>query len=799
VKIALIDDNPDHRELAEARLRRTYPDADILHVVRQRDLDRMLEGDPVDVVLTDYRLHWSDGLKILEQVLRRRPGTPVIMVTDTGSEEIATEGLKAGLADYVLKGHLHRLPLAVGESLEKKRLREAHEDVVERYRIVSELSSDYAYGFRIEPDGCFVREWTTHAFTRITGYLAEELDTGVLLPLAHPEDRRLVEVGRERLRAGEPYICELRIVTKDGQIRWLRDSARPIWDEAHTRVVRVLGAGQDITDRKVAEAHREELIAEQAARAAAEAGERRYRSLAEAIPQIVFTLNADGRADFFNRRWFDFTGLDEERSYGLQFEGVIHTEDIAANDAAWRHALAAGETFTGEFRLRRTADTSWRWQLVRAVPLRDESGRVVKWFGTSTDIEDQKRSQDSYREAQRLESIGLLAGGIAHDFNNLLTGVMGHISLALDELPEDSRPKSYLEYAMRASERAADLTRQLLAYSGKGRFFIEAVNLSTVVRDIGSLLESSIPKKVELDLQLAPNLPPIEADVTQIQQLVMNMVINGAEAIGEDRPGVVRVTTSLQDVDEEHLREGGFALNGIAPGKYVSIEVLDTGCGMTDDVKARIFDPFFTTKFTGRGLGMSAALGIVRGHKGAIQVQSEPGKGSRFRILLPLPEECARDASPQDEAAGADTVLVVDDEETVRGTAVAMLERCGYRVVTANDGRAALDIFCAAPGRFTLVLLDLTMPVMGGREVLEEMKRIRPDVVVIASSGYSEDIAMQHFPARDVAGFIQKPYNTEMLQTKVREALESSEGATNRGGEGATSPTPPLAHSPPRP
>jgi len=789
VRIVLIDDNPDHRELAEARLRRSYPDAEFVHVVRQRDLDGVLAGDgPIDVVLTDYRLHWSDGLKVLDQVARRRPGTPVIMVTDTGSEEIATEGLKSGLADYVLKGHLHRLPRSVGESLEKKRLREAHEDVVERYRIISELSSDYAYGFRIEPDGRFVREWTTDAFTRITGYRAGELDTGVLLPLAHPEDRRLVEVGRERLRCGEVYICELRIVTKDGQVRWLRDSARPIWDEGRTRVVRVLGAGQDITDRKAAEAHREALIAEQAARAAAEAGEHRYRSLAEAIPQIVFTLAGDGHVDFFNRRWFEFTGLDEERSYGMRFEGIIHEEDAAANEAAWRHALASGETFTGEFRLRRAEDSSWRWQLVRAVPLRDESGRVVKWFGTSTDIEDQKRSQDSYREAQRLESIGLLAGGIAHDFNNLLTGVMGHISLALDELPQENLSRSYLEYAMRASERAADLTRQLLAYSGKGRFFVEAVNLSAVVRDIGSLLESSIPKKIVLDLQLDPSLPPVEADVTQIQQLVMNMVINGAEAIGEDRPGVVRVVTSLQDVGEDRLREGGFAIDGIAPGKYVAIEVMDTGCGMSEEVKARIFDPFFTTKFTGRGLGMSAALGIVRGHRGAIQVQSEPGEGSFFRILLPLPEKSG--ARPTAGRA-AGTVLVIDDEEAVRSTASAMLERCGYEVVTAANGRIGLESFCAAPDRFTLILLDLTMPVMGGREVLEAVKRVRPGIPVIASSGYNQDAALQQLPARDVAGFLQKPYTAEMLEAKVREAVErEGDAATRRQAPQSPIPNP---------
>jgi len=578
VRIVLIDDNPDHRELAEARLRRSYPDAEFVHVVRQRDLDGVLAGDgPIDVVLTDYRLHWSDGLKVLDQVARRRPGTPVIMVTDTGSEEIATEGLKSGLADYVLKGHLHRLPRSVGESLEKKRLREAHEDVVERYRIISELSSDYAYGFRIEPDGRFVREWTTDAFTRITGYRAGELDTGVLLPLAHPEDRRLVEVGRERLRCGEVYICELRIVTKDGQVRWLRDSARPIWDEGRTRVVRVLGAGQDITDRKAAEAHREALIAEQAARAAAEAGEHRYRSLAEAIPQIVFTLAGDGHVDFFNRRWFEFTGLDEERSYGMRFEGIIHEEDAAANEAAWRHALASGETFTGEFRLRRAEDSSWRWQLVRAVPLRDESGRVVKWFGTSTDIEDQKRSQDSYREAQRLESIGLLAGGIAHDFNNLLVGVIGNAGLAEAMLPADSPVVDVLKRIVNAGEQAAHLTSQMLAYAGKGRFILKKIDLSQLARETGGLIGGPFAGKIEIRRELASGLPMVASDPGQMQQVLMSLTLNASEAIGA-RPGVVTVSTGETTLDAGYIRDHLEGWNA-APGRYVYLEVSDTGCG----------------------------------------------------------------------------------------------------------------------------------------------------------------------------------------------------------------------------
>src|SRR3954463_16639146 len=300
MRVLVIDDNPDHRELIIAKIRKVYPDAEFVEVIRQSMLEEMLDrGDPLDAVLTDYRLQWSDGLNVLSQVREQYPHVPVVMVTDTGSEEVAAAGMKSGLADYVLKDHLHRLPLAFKESLEKAKLRRDHEEALERlrlseerYRIISELSSDYAYSYRIEADGAIKLEWITQAFTRITGYEAGELESGVLLPLVHPDDRALIERGRGELLSGHAYSAEIRIVTKDGQVRWLNDVARPVWDPVQKRVVCIYGAGEDITDRKRAQDERAQLIREQAARGEAEASERRYRSLAEAIPQIVWTARA---------------------------------------------------------------------------------------------------------------------------------------------------------------------------------------------------------------------------------------------------------------------------------------------------------------------------------------------------------------------------------------------------------------------------------------------------------------------------------------------------------------------------
>ncbi len=783
MRVLVVDDNPDHRELIISRVRKAYPEAQFEEVVRQSMFDEKIEQGTYDLFLTDYRLHWSDGLKILSQIRRKYPTEPVIMVTDTGSEEVAAAGMKAGLSDYVLKGHLHRLPLAIQEALDKTRLRREREEALERlrvseerYRAVSELSSDYAYSYYVEPDGTVVREWITQAFTRITGYSIEELDGGVLLPLVHPEDRHFVEEGRTTLLSGQPYSCEMRILTKDKRLLWVRDSARPVWDEAGNRVVRIYGAGQDITGQKRAEEERAQLIREQAARSEAEAGERRYRSLAEAIPQIVWTARPDGHVDYFNRRWFDYTCLTESETYANDpWRTVIHPDDVQSARQQWARAVATGSVYDVQFRFRRASDGTHRWHLVRAVPLRDSDGGIVKWFGTCTDIDDQRRSSEAMREAQKLESIGLLAGGVAHDFNNLLTGILGNASLVLDELPEDSRFRPMLDAVMLASERAADLTRQLLAYSGKGRLFVQQTDLSALVRDISTLIQSSIPKKVELRLDLAGDLPVVEADPGQMQQLVMNLVINGAEAIGEDRAGTVMVSTGVVDVDEQFVQRNHFALDGVKPGRYVSIRVRDNGYGMDESVRPHIFDPFFTTKFTGRGLGLAAALGIVRGHHGAIRIETEPGKGTMFEILLPACTSARPKAElsvPSRELRGAGEILVIDDEEVVRSAAKAALERYGYTVQLAPNGKAGLELFAERAANIRLVLLDMLMPVMSGDETLKALRRIRPDVPVIGSSGYNAAVARERFGNRGLAGFVQKPYTAQVLADCVKAVLE---------------------------
>jgi len=381
--------------------------------------------------------------------------------------------------------------------------------------------------------------------------------------------------------------------------------------------------------------------------------------------------------------------------------------------------------------------------------------------------------EEQLRHTQRLESLGVLAGGVAHDFNNLLTGILGNVSLVMEEAPRDAHFQPMLQNAMRAAEQAANLTRQMLAYAGKGQFYLEAVNLSAVARDIRALLLASISKNVDLILDLDDRVPAVEADRGQMQQLLMNFVINGAEAIGPERAGTVLVSTRARRLDYGELRNV-FPREDLLPGDYVCLEVRDTGAGMDAETQKKIFDPFFSTKFTGRGLGLSAVMGIVRSHKGGIRVESERGKGSKFTVFLPASDRVVagpRKNGGQEPHVFEGMVLVIDDEETIRLTAKAILEKYGLHVLLAETGRAGVDTFRRLGEKISLVLLDVTMPLMSGHEVLIEIRKIRQDTPVIFSSGYDEEDALQGIDQREFTGFLQKPYTASQLLRRVAQAM----------------------------
>ncbi|MEQ1891837.1 MAG: response regulator [Planctomycetota bacterium] len=370
---------------------------------------------------------------------------------------------------------------------------------------------------------------------------------------------------------------------------------------------------------------------------------------------------------------------------------------------------------------------------------------------------------------QRMESLGLLAGGIAHDFNNLLVGILGNASLALVDAEGPLREQ--LEEVEHAARRATDLANQLLAYSGKGRFVVGDVELNALCEETVLLLKSSLPARVQVRLQLEPGLPRVRADETQLRQVLMNLLLNAADSIG-NAPGLLTVHTTCANVSAGELQ--ACALGSDAPpGRYVSIEVTDTGCGMDRSTQARIFDPFFTTKFTGRGLGLAAVQGILKGHQGALAIQSTPGKGSTFRVFFP-PSTWPGLAEPTSAAAPrlrGCRILVVDDEELVRRSARRMLEHLGFQATEARGGEEALEILRADPEHAQAVLLDMTMPGMDGAASFDALRAVCPDLPVVLMSGYDERETLARFPRQDLAGFLRKPFALDELAQRVRGAV----------------------------
>ncbi|HEY1494439.1 MAG TPA: ATP-binding protein [Candidatus Solibacter sp.] len=407
---------------------------------------------------------------------------------------------------------------------------------------------------------------------------------------------------------------------------------------------------------------------------------------------------------------------------------------------------------------------------VWASPTLTPDGRLDGVVMMAADVSERKALEASIQHNQRLESLGVLAGGIAHDFNNLLTGVLGNASVLQDRFPGDSREARAAGDLIMAGQVMAKLTSQMLAYSGRGRFHIERLDLSNAVRQITNLVQASIPKSVRLTFALGEGLPAIEGDSSQLQQVVMNLVINGAEAIGTEQ-GTVEVQTLSRRAEQAELTAGVTGAPGAA-GEYVVLEVRDTGGGMDEETRTRIFDPFFTTKFAGRGLGLSAVLGIVRAHRGTLTVESRPGYGTRFRVFIPC-SDAHKEASSQmlvESARASGTVLVVDDEDFVVRMAQSVLEEAGYDVLSASNGSEALDVYTAKSGRIDAVLLDMTMPVMGGQETMQHLARRWPNATVIATSGYDLQEAECRFGA-GTAAFLQKPYTAAQLRSKIAEVV----------------------------
>jgi len=555
---------------------------------------------------------------------------------------------------------------------------------------------------------------------------------------------------------------ELPIRRPDGEARVIALSVSP-WQDEKGHYLGSRGLFQDVTERR---------LAENALRESRERYLDLFNNTTDAI--FWFRIESDGSlvTESLNPTLEAWLGRTTSQVAGQPIHTVFPRTLADRLEQQCRSCMEAGhplryENVVGEGLSPRTFETL-------LVPIRDGQGRVARLVGFAQDITQHKEAEEAIRQAQKLESLGVLAGGIAHDFNNLLTAMLGNLNLAQLKLPEGSPALAPLGSVERAVLKAAELTQQMLAYSGKGRFVVKAHDLNQVVLEMTHLLKVSISKKVAFRYDLAKELPPIEADAAQLQQVVMNLVTNASEAIG-DQEGTIGIATRQVVLDAASL-QSAFAGQNLQPGAYVVLEISDNGCGIRPEIKGRIFDPFFSTKQSGRGLGLSAMQGILRGHRAGIQITSAPGRGSTFTLLFPVGNVPSPAASVPIPDRGPrplrGRILLVDDEPEVRAATADMLEALGLQVVTAVDGLDALERFQAERGSIDLVLLDLTMPRMDGREAFRELRKLRGDLPVILFSGYSEHESLRETLAQGFAGFLPKPF----LMADLRNAIQQVQG-----------------------
>jgi two-component system, cell cycle sensor histidine kinase and response regulator CckA len=739
VRILLIDDNPDDRALVLRELTREFPGLQVEQVGDPKGFERALQGgNDFDLVVTDYQLRWTDGLAVLRTVKERDARTPIIMFTGTGSEEIAVEAMKGGLDDYVLKSpkHFPRLRAAVRLALERGR---HHRDLAEAETRYRELFEEVPSGlFRCTVDGRLLDANAT--LVALLGYPDRDALLAVPAPSrwVDPERRRVWTTRLEQEDVVRDFEHQVR--RGDGRVIWARTTARAVRDP-NGNLRWLEGSVEDITGQKQARDAVEKLAA-----------------FSRSNPNPVVEFSADGRLTYVN---------DAARALAATVGGegpeAILPETVVS---IIEECLASGnprlgvETQVGERTL--------TWSIIPVA-----GGRVA--LGYAFDISERVHLERQLRQAQKMEAVGRLAGGVAHDFNNLLTVITGYCELLLNRVDADDPLRHEVDEIKKAGERAASLTRQLLAFSRRQVLQPRVLDLNVVVAEMEKMLRRVIGEDIELSTHAAGDLGRVKADPGQIEQVILNLAVNARDAM----PSGGRLTLQTDNVtlDETEARRR----MGAVPGRYVMLVISDTGKGMDAETQAHLFEPFYTTKEQGKGTGLGLAMvyGIIRQSGGNIWVSSEVDKGTTFKIYLPYvqqPADAMRPAGARTRApGGTETILVVEDEEVVRVLVRDILRRHGYTVVEAPDGPHARLMSMDHLGPIHLLLTDIVMPRMGGRELASILAPSRPEMRILYMSGYTDDEIVHHGVKDDGAPFLQKPFTPDALAFKVREVLDAAE------------------------
>jgi len=761
--ILVVEDDTNHAELIQRSFEEASAEYRLEIVGTIRDARMAIGRHSPGLVLTDYRLPDGDGSEL---VVMAAASWPVIIMTSHGNEQVAVEAMKIGAQDYIVKSPeaFESLPRIVSFALKTWSLilaRRQADDAVARAK------KDWERTFDAVPDLISIID-INQTIVRVNKAMADRCG----LAVEEIVGRKCYETVHGLLDM--PVCCPRFGLIQDGLVHNAEIEEKrlsgvfdvtvsPLFEEeGHiTAYVHVM---RDITERKQGE----ETLRK---------SEEKFRTVADHTFDWEYWKDVGGNLIYVSpacERISGYTAEEFQNDPGLLIR-IVHPDD---KDKFIHHleyddnGITPAVCQTPDFRIR-TRSGQERWIEHICHEVFDNDGMSLGHRACNRDVTERKQGEEEriqleqqFHHAQKLESLGVLAGGIAHDFNNILTVILGHCYLAREDLIPEHEYKAAFQKVESASNRAADLCRQMLTYAGKNPLVQTQVNLLLLVDDVAKMLHAAIKKNVSITLDLKQDIPHIKGDSGQIQQIIMNLIINAVEAIG-DANGTIRVLLTEATFESDKTETDTFG-TFIKASRYACLEVTDTGVGMDEETKKRIFEPFYSTKFTGRGLGMSAIQGIIKSHEGLLLLTSSPGVGTTFKVLFPLPETfddvvTAPAILTPFKKSGV-TILLVDDEQALRNVGAALLKSMGIKALTAQDGREALEIFREHGREIDVIMLDLIMPVMGGIDTYHELRKTDMTIPIVICSGYGVESVAHVINNDQHAGFVHKPYKPEELR-----------------------------------
>ncbi len=759
IQVLVVEDNPNDAELVLRELRRAGFDPAGRRVDTEAEYLASLRPE-LDLILSDFEMPQFNGLRALELLTQSGLDIPFIIVSGTIGEETAVAAMKRGATDYLLKDRLARLGPAVSHALEQSRLRRESRQAVAALRLFRTLVDRSNDAFVVlDPESGRILD-VNEKVCQDLGYTRQEMLALKVFDISPTVTAATWAPVARLIRERGFRVLESEHIRKDGTIFPIEVNSK--WVQLDRDYI--IAIVRDITERKEAEVTLRD-------------SEERFRQLAENINEVFWITNpAKGEILYISPAFEDIWGRSCQSLYdsNTKWSEAIHPDDRARvlKDIADRQER--GE-YNVVYRILRP-DGEVRWIHDRAFPIRNEAGQVYRIVGTAEDISLQHKLEEQYRRAQKMEAIGTLAGGIAHDFNNILAAMTGYTELAKMKLGDNPLVQGYMESVMQAGHRATALVRQILTFSRQQeQQERRSTHIGEVMDEALKLLRSSIPTTIEFVVTKEPGVAPILADSTQIHQIMMNLGTNAWHAM-RDRPGRLEVKLENFEVDkllaELHPR--------LRPGPYVRLSVGDTGCGMDAATLERIFEPFFTTKPSGEGTGLGLAVvhGIMESHDGVVTVYSHPGKGTIFHLYFPAYHEqvALPPASTRTTPLGAgQRILYVDDEPALANLGQKTLEQLGYEVTISTKVAEALELVRQAPARFDLVITDQTMPGMTGTDFAAQLLKIRLDLPIILTTGYSPYLTVERVHAMGLRDLLLKPQSLQALGQAVHHALTAKE------------------------